>query len=158
MIRAGFKTAKVSTAPGKPAGVPGSASHEPYRDQIVALAGDYAFRIWQDIKEEYGFGYEYASVGGFVRRLRRPARSSRHASSPGKEGQVDYFRTTYSTPASGAGAALDTDDIPQPPAMKRWAQDRVHSSGLSNMLIDSGGVPEVVCHDNLKLPSSELPV
>jgi transposase len=92
------KPAKVST---------GSASScEPYRDQIVeALAkGLTAQRIWQDLKQEYGLGYEYASVKRFVRCLRktRPEVAGVMPHPPGKEGQVDYFQGPPTLdPASG---------------------------------------------------------
>jgi transposase len=105
------KPAKVSTGSGaKPARVsPGSSSScDPYRDQIVeALAkGLTAQRIWQDLKQEYGFGYEYASVKRFVRQLRktRPEVAGVMPHPPGKEGQVDYFQGPPTLDPTSVGA------------------------------------------------------
>jgi transposase len=158
------KPAKVSTGSGaKSARVsPGSASScESYRDQILeALAkGLTAQRIWQDLKEEYGFGYEYASVKRFVRRLRktRPEVAGVMPHPPGKEGQVDYFQGPPTLdPASGRWRrpwilrmTLSCSRHGYEEAM--WAQDRVHFlRAIEHALIDFGGVPEVVRHDNLK--------
>jgi transposase len=158
------KPAKVSTGSGaKPARVsPGSASScEPYRDQIVeALArGLTAQRIWQDLKAEYGFGYEYASVKRFVRQLRdaRPEVAGVLSHPPGKEAQVDYFQGPPTLdPVSGRWRrpwilrmTLSCSRHGYEEAM--WAQDRMHFlRAIEHALIDFGGVPEVVRHDNLK--------
>ena len=70
------KPAKVSTGPtAKPAKVStGSQSVcEPYRQIIegAVAKGLSAQRIWQDLKEDYHFSHEYASVKRFVRKVRR---------------------------------------------------------------------------------------
>jgi len=46
---------------------------QPYRTIIEAAIarGLTAQRIWQDLREEYGFGYSYSSVKRFVRGLKR---------------------------------------------------------------------------------------
>ena len=56
----------------KPAKVP-TGSVEPYRKEIeAALAkGLSAQRIWQDLREEYGFGFGYDSIKRFVRKLKK---------------------------------------------------------------------------------------
>lgn len=93
------KPAKVSTGSiSKPAEVStGSLSVcEPYRDYINKALdkGLSAQRIWQDLREDYGFGYGYASVKRFVHHLkrRRPEVSDVMEHPPGKEGQVDFFK------------------------------------------------------------------
>jgi len=93
------KSAKVSTGSiPKTAGVsPGSSSVcEPYREHInkALNKGLTAQRIWQDLREEYGFGYGYASVKRFVRQLkrRRPEVAGVMPHLPGKEAQVDFFQ------------------------------------------------------------------
>ncbi len=70
------KSAKVSTGPiPKPARVsPGSASAcEAHQDffQKGLDKGLTAQRIWQDLRDEYGFGHGYASVKRFVRQLKK---------------------------------------------------------------------------------------
>ena len=82
----------------KPAGVsPGSSSGcEPYRYYIdkALNQGLSAQRIWQDLREVYGFGYSYGSVKRFVRCLkkRRPEVAGVMEHPPGKEAQVDFFK------------------------------------------------------------------
>jgi transposase len=144
----------------KPAKVP-TGSVEPYRKEIeAALAkGLSAQRIWQDLREEYGFGYGYDSVKRFVRKLkrRRPEVADVMEHLPGKEAQVDFFqgpptfdsvkgiwrrpwifRMTLSCTRHGYEEAI-------------WQQDRIHFlRAHEHAFEDFGGVPEVVRHDNLK--------
>ncbi len=158
------KPAKVSTgSTSKPASVYlGSSSVcEPYRDYINKALdkGLTAQRIWQDLREDYGFGYAYSSVKRFVHLLkkRRPEAAGIMQHPPGKEGQVDFFkgpptlkpedgkwhcpwilRVTLSCSRHGYEEAI-------------WNQDRVHFlRAIEHAFIDFGGVPEVLRHDNLK--------
>lgn len=158
------KPAKVSTGSiSKPAGVsPGSLSVcEPYREDInkALYKGLTAQRIWQDLREEYGFGHGYASVKRFVRQLkrRRPEVAGVMPHLPGKEAQVDFFQgpPTLNT-ADGhwrrpwiLRVTLSCSRHGYEEAM--WAQDRVHFlRAIEHAFIDFGGVPEVLRHDNLK--------
>ena len=158
------KPAKVATGSNsKPAEVsPGSFSTcEPYREYIAKGLdkGLTAQRIWQDLREEYGFGYSYGSVKRFVHCLKktRPEVAGVMEHPPGKEAQVDFFkgpptlhpeegkwrrpwilRMTLSCSRHGYEEAV-------------WAQDRVHFlRAIEHAFIDFGGVPEVLRHDNLK--------
>ena len=77
------KPDKVSTGP--------ESAAEPYRQVIqAALAkGLSAQRIWQDLREEYGFGHGYASVKRLVRRLKaeQPEVADVMEHPPGQEAQ-----------------------------------------------------------------------
>lgn len=158
------KPANVSTGSiSKPARVStGSASAcAPYQDYIEngLKLGLTAQRIWQDLREEFGFGHSYPSVKRFVHGLkkRRPDVAGVMQHPPGKEGQLDFFqgpptlhpaegrwrrpwilRITLSCSRHGYEEAL-------------WAQDRVHFlRAIEHAFLDFGGVPEVLRHDNLK--------
>lgn len=162
--RRASKPAKVTAGSMlKPAGVsPGSASVcEPYREYINKALdkGLTAQRIWQDLKEDYGFGYSYGSVKRFVCGIkkRRPEVAGVMEHPPGKEAQVDFFkgpptlhpedgkwhrpwilRVTLSCSRHGYEEAV-------------WSQDRVHFlRAIEHAFIEFGGVPEVLRHDNLK--------
>jgi hypothetical protein len=66
-----------------------------YRDAIVSKldTGLSVQRIWQDLVEEYGFGYSYEAVKRFIRKVPRPQRAvGVFHSTPGEEGQVDFFQ------------------------------------------------------------------
>ena len=90
------KAAKVS--PGqmaKPAKVSTGSTVEPYRREVEAAVakGLSAQRIWQDLRADYGFSYNYASVKRFVRNLKKTHREVAAVMEhpPGKEAQVDFF-------------------------------------------------------------------
>jgi transposase len=147
----------------KPAGVaPGSTSTcEPYREYINKALdqGLTAQRIWQDIREEYGFSHSYTSVKRFVRLLkkRRPEVAGVMEHTPGKEAQVDFFKGPPTlNPVDGCWhrpwilrVTLSCSRHGYEEAV--WAQDRVHFlRAIEHAFIDFGGVPEVLRHDNLK--------
>jgi transposase len=158
------KSAKVSTGSiSKPAGVfAGSASAcEPYRDYIQngINQGLTAQRIWQDLREEYGFGHGYASVKRFVRQLKRrhPEVAAVMPHLPGKEAQVDFFQGPPTlNPADGhwhrpwiLRVTLSCSRHGYEEAI--WSQDRVHFlRALEHAFLDFGGVPGILRHDNLK--------
>jgi len=158
------KAAKVSAGPSsKPAGVtPGSMSVcEPYRDHINKALdqGLSAQRIWQDLREGYGFGNSYGSVKRFVRYLKKksPEVAAVMEHPPGKEAQVDFFKGPPTlNPDDGKWhrpwilrVTLSCSRHGYEEGM--WAQDRVHFlRAIEHAFIDFGGVPEVVRHDNLK--------
>ncbi len=161
------KPAKVTAGSGsKPAKVfPGSSppprsSAALYCDTIVAKldAGLSVQRIWQDLVEEYGFGYSYEAVKRFVRKLPRRHRAvGVFHSAPGEEGQVDFFQ--------GAPTLDESSGQWKRPWVFRltlchsrhgyeeavWDQSletflRLHE----NAFADLGGVPRVIRHDNQK--------
>jgi transposase len=154
--------AKVSTGEmAKPARVSPGSAVEPYRQEVeAALAkGLSAQRIWQDLRSDYGFGYNYSSVKRFVRSLKKIHREVADVMEhpPGKEAQVDFFegpptldpengkwrrpwvfRMTLSCSRHGYEEAL-------------WHQDQAHFMRAHEHAFESfGGVPEVVRQDNLK--------
>ena len=160
-------------APGDPGGqkrpnlltgsAPGPASAcEAFRAEIEAAVerGLTAQRIWQDLGEEHGFAGSYHSVQRFVRgiRRRRPEVVDVMEHPPGKEGQVDYFKS----PA----VVLDplTGKWRQPWVFRMtlsctrhsyeealWRQDRrAFLRAHEHAFLAFGGVPAVVRHDNLK--------
>lgn len=158
------KPANLSTGPPSKAAnlSPGpTAAAEPYRDVITAAVacGLTAQRIWQDLREAYGYGHGYASVKRFVRRLKRqrPEVADVLEHPPGQEAQVDFFqgpptfdqesgrfrrpwvfRMTLSCSRHGYAEPM-------------WGQDRraflrAHEHAFQFF----GGVPRTVRHDNLK--------
>src|SRR5579862_1954841 len=100
---AGYDPRRVS----KPAKViTGSHSAvEPYREVVeAALAkGLTAQRIWQDLREEYGYGHAYSSVMRFVRTIkrRRPEVADVLEHPPGEEAQVDFFQGAPTLDSTG---------------------------------------------------------
>ena len=96
------KPAKVITgsqaAEAKPAKVitGGRSAAEPYREVVEAAVakGLTAQRIWQDLREQYGYGQAYSSVLRFVRTIkrRRPEVADVLEHPPGQEAQVDFFQ------------------------------------------------------------------
>src|SRR4030042_4298078 len=80
------KPARVSTGP--------QSAAETYRASIEGgiARGLTAQRIWQDLTAEYGYGFGYASVKRFVRRVKRshPEVADVLVHPPGEEAQVDF--------------------------------------------------------------------
>ena len=78
------KSARVSTGP--------ASACEPYRSIIEASVarGLSAQRIWQDLREDYHFSHQYASVKRFVRTVKRhrPEVAAVMEHPPGEEAQV----------------------------------------------------------------------
>ena len=158
------KPAKVSTGPtAKPAKVStGSQSVcEPYRQIIegAVAKGLSAQRIWQDLKEDYHFSHEYASVKRFVRKVRRhrPEVAAVMEHLPGDEAQIDFFQGPVTLdPQSGRWhrpwifrmiLSCCGHSYEQP----LWRQKQVpFMRAQENAFLDWGGVPRVVRLDNLK--------
>jgi transposase len=156
------KAAKVSSGQmAKPDKVSTGSTVEPYRHEVeTAVAkGLSAQRIWQDLRADYGFGYNYASVKRFVRNLKKTHREVAAVMEhpPGKEAQVDFFE---------GPPTLDPDNGKwRRPWIFRmtlscsrhgyeepfWHQDQAHYIRAHEHAFECfGGVPEVVRHDNLK--------
>jgi len=92
-VTAGSDSKAAKVFPGSD--LPPRSSAALYRDAIVSKldAGLSAQRIWQDLVEEYGFGYSYEAIKRFIRKLPRRQRTvGVFHSAPGEEGQVDFFQ------------------------------------------------------------------
>jgi transposase len=158
------KPANLSTGttpkPANPSTGPQSAA-EPYRQVIqAALAkGLSAQRIWQDLREEYGFGHGYASVKRLVRRLKaeHPEVADVMEHPPGQEAQVDYFQgpPTFHQETGRwrrpwifrMTLSCSRHSYEEP----MWTQDRTHFLRTHEHAFQSfAGVPATVRHDNLK--------
>jgi transposase len=147
------KAAKVSTGP--------KSAAEPYRDFIQAAVakGLRAQRIWQDLREEYGFGHGYASVKRLVRRSKQahPEVADVLEHPPGQEAQVDFFQGPP-TFHSHSGRwrrpwvfRMTLSCCRHSYEEPLWGQDlpsfiRAHEHAFYSF----GGVPQTVRHDNLK--------
>jgi len=158
------KAAKVSTGPEANAARVSTgpkSTAEPYRDIIEAAIakGLTAQRIWQDLREEYGFGYAYSSVKRFVRRIKRahPEVADVLEHPPGQEAQVDFFQgpPTFDS-TSGRWRrpwifrmtlSCTRHSYEEP----MWGQDRTSFlRAHERALVSFRGVPRTVRHDNLK--------
>jgi transposase len=155
---AGSDSKAAKTFPGS--SLPPRSSAAPYRDAIIEKldAGLSIQRIWQDLVEEYGFGYSYEAIKRYVRKLPRPKRAvGVFHSAPGEEGQVDFFQ--------GAPTLDQASGQWKRPWVFRltlchsrhgyeeavWDQTletflRLHENAFAEL----GGVPKVIRHDNLK--------
>lgn len=158
------KGSKVSTGPGANAARVSTGSQsvcEPYRHVIEAAVdkGLSAQRIWQDLKEDYHFNHEYASVKRFVRgvRRRRPEVAAVMEHPPGAEAQVDFVQGPLTLePESGRWRrpwifrmvlSCSGHSYEEPV----WRQDKVSFiRAHENAFLDWQGVPRVVRLDNLK--------
>jgi len=163
------KPAKVSTGPAAStiwvptpayAGASQSAC-EPYRPIIEASVakGLSAQRIWQDLKEDYHFNHEYASVKRFVRKIKRhrPEVAAVMEHPPGEEAQVDFFHGPPTLDcASGRWRrpwifrmilSCCGHSYEEP----MWRQNKVSFiRAHENAFLDFCGAPRVVRLDNLK--------
>ena len=157
------------TFPGsdsKPAKVfPGSelpprAAAARFHETIVEKMGQglTAQRTWQDLVEEYGYGYSYESIKRYVRTLPGPVRvAGVMYAEPGEEAQVDFFQGVPTLDRS-AGQWRRPWVFRMTLAHSRhgyeeavWDQKLDAFLGLhENAFRDLGGVPRVVRHDNLK--------
>ncbi len=158
------KSAKVSAGSGsKPASVstgPASAC-EPYRGIIEAAVarGLTAQRIWQDLREDYHFNHQYASVKRFVHTVKRchPEVAAVMEHPPGEEAQVDFFQGPPTLdPATGRWRRpwifrMTLSCCRHSYEEPLWRQDKVSFiRAHENAFLDFGGVPDTVRLDNLK--------
>jgi transposase len=140
--------------------VPPRSAAAAYRDVIrdKLELGLSVQRIFQDLQEEYDYGYSYESVKRYVRKLapKRRAVGVMHTG-PGEESQVDFFQGSPTLDVA-------TGQWRRPWVFRMtlchsrhgyeeavWDQKlatflRLHEKAFS----DLGGVPRVVRHDNLK--------
>lgn len=158
------KAAKVSTGTvSKPARVstgPASAC-EPYRGIIEAAVarGLTAQRIWQDLREDYHFSHQYASVKRFVHTVKRchPEVAAVMEHPPGEEAQVDFFQGPPTLdPATGRWRRpwifrMTLSCCRHSYEEPLWRQDKVSFiRAHENAFLDFGGAPHTVRLDNLK--------
>jgi transposase len=153
-------TGSAAMAPNPIPGPPSAC--EPLRAEIEALVdkGLTAQRIWQDLCAEHGFSHGYESVKRFVRGLRgrRPEVADVMEHPPGKEAQVDYFKSPAPVFNEVTGKwgrpwifrmtlSCSRHGYEEP----MWGQQR---SGFlrahEHAFLEFGGVPDVIRHDNLK--------
>lgn len=161
--RRASKAARVSAGPGGNSArvSTGSGAAEPFRDYIEAAVsrGLTAQRIWQDLKEEYGYGHQYSSVKRFVRKLKQRRRDLADVMEhpPGEEAQVDYFQGAPTfDPRTGRWRrpwifrmtlSCSRHSYEEP----MWGQDRTSfMRAHERAFLSFGGVPRIVRHDNLK--------
>ncbi len=133
---------------------------EPYREVVEAalLKGLTAQRIWQDLREDYGYGHAYSSVMRFVRSIkrRRPEVADVLQHPPGEEAQVDFFQGAPTLDPAGRWRrpwvfrmtlACSGHGYEEP----LWGQDRRRFlRAHEHAFAEFGGVPRVIRHDNLK--------
>jgi hypothetical protein len=89
----------------------------PFGEVIEAAVarGLTAQRIWQDLREQYGYGHGYSSVKRFVRRIKRarPEVAEVLQHPPGEEAQVDFFQGAPTLdPEVGAGGVPGSSHDP----------------------------------------------
>jgi transposase len=147
------KPAKVFTGPKSVA--------EPYRELIKAAVarGLTAQRIWQDLREDYGFGHGYSSVKRLVRRIKKehPEVADVMEHPPGQEAQVDFFQGPPTFHGESGRwrrpwvfrmtLSCSRHSYEEP----LWGQDRTHFLRAHEHAFQSfGGVPTTIRHDNLK--------
>ena len=158
------KSAKVSTGPRANAArvsIGSQSACEPYRHFIEACVakGLSAQRIWQDLKDDYHFSHQYASVKRFVGEIKRhlPEVAAVMEHPPGEEAQVDFFRGPMTfDPESGRWRrpwifrmilSCCGHSYEEP----LWRQDKVSFiRAHENAFLDFSGVPRTVRLDNLK--------
>lgn len=147
--------------PNPPAGSSGPASlSQAFHDQILLglEAGLSSQRIWQDLRDDHGFGGAYDSVKRYVARLQaaQPLPFRRMECLPGQEAQVDF----------GAGATILTEDgrrrrphlfrIVLSYSRKAYSEVVYRQTTedflrcLENAFWHFGGVPVTIVIDNLK--------
>ena len=155
-LSTGFSSAKpANVAPGPP------SAAEPYREQIEAgvAKGFTAQRIWQDLRDDYGYPHAYTSVKRFVRRIKlaRPEVADVMEHLPGEEGQVDFFQGAPTLDVKSGKwrrpwifrmtLSCSRHGYEEPV----WGQDRAtFLRAHERAFLNFGGVPKTVRHDNLK--------
>ncbi len=117
-----------------------------------------AQRIWQDLVEDYDYGYSYESVKRYARRLRKTGRVvGVFHSAPGEQAQVDFFRGAPTLhPETGrwrrpwifrmtlCHSRHGYEEAVWDQKLETFLQ--LHERAFANL----GGVPRVIRHDNLK--------
>ena len=131
-----------------------------YHDEIVSKleSGLSAKRIWQDLVEEFGYGYAYESVKRYVRKLTTQRRvvTVLH-SAPGEEAQVDFFHGAPTLDSRSGQWKRPWVFRMTLGCSRHGYEEAVWDQKLETFLRaherafeDFGGVPAIVRHDNLK--------
>jgi transposase len=117
-----------------------------------------AQRIWQDLVEDFGYGYSYESVKRYVRRLEPERRAVGVMTSlPGEEAQVDFFQGPPTL--DGRSGQWRRPWILRMTLChsRHGYEEAVWDQKLESFLAlherafrDLGGVPRIIRHDNLK--------
>jgi transposase len=175
---AGFedsKPAKVtpgseSLEPSKPAKVtPGSKPTQslckPFRNVILHLLnqGLTGQRIWQDLKDEYGFTGSYSSVKRYVRRLKNqtPLPFRRMECDPGMEAQIDFGKGAFVFDAKGRRRRPHVLRLVLSHSRKGYSEAILRQTTenfircLENAFWYMGGVPKTLVIDNLRAAVSK---
>jgi len=117
-----------------------------------------AQRIWQDLVEDFGYGYSYESVKRYVRRLEPERRAVGVMTSlPGEEAQVDFFQGPPTLDGRSGQWRRPWVFRMTLCHSRHGYEEAVWDQKLEGFLAlherafrDLGGVPRVVRHDNLK--------
>ena len=117
-----------------------------------------AQRIWQDLVEDFGYGYSYESVKRYVRRLEPERRAvGVMTSQPGEEAQVDFFQGPPTLDGRSGQWRRPWIFRMTLCHSRHGYEEAVWDQKLEGFLAlherafrDLGGVPRVVRHDNLK--------
>jgi len=138
-----------------------------WRELIEAMIeqGLSAQRIWQDLREERGFEGAYESVKRYVRRFKlvEPTRVWRLECLPGEEAQVDFGVGAPVVDAGAEGRLRRTwvCRVSLSYSRKAYSESVYHQSTenfiriLENGFRAFGGVPAVLCLDNLRAAVSQ---
>jgi transposase len=133
---------------------------QPYRAVILGKLdqGLSAQRIWQDLRDEHGFGHGYDSVKRFIHRLKgaTPLPFRRLECEPGAQAQVDFGTGAPVVEAEGCRRKTHVFRIVLSHSRKAYSE-AVHRQTtdefmrcLENAFWHFGGVPQTLVIDNLK--------
>ena len=134
---------------------------EPYREQVNLLLakGLDAQRIWQDLRDDYGFAGSYDSVKRYIRRQKesQPDRIYRIESLPGEEAQVDFGTGAWIASSTGGRKRRSWIFRIVLSCSRKGYSESVFSQDaetfircLENAFRHFGGVPQTINLDNLR--------
>lgn len=164
IVPAGNRDSKCTIVP---AGKSGRRSQcEPYREQVKLLLekGLDAQRIWQDIRDDYGYAGSYDSVKRYVRKhkVTNPDRIYRIESLPGEEAQVDFGTGAWVEQSPGGRKRKSWILRVVLSCSRKGYSEAVFSQNaetfircLENAFRSFGGVPQTINLDNLRAAVSK---
>jgi transposase len=133
---------------------------EPYREAIVKKLelGLSGVRIWQDLREEYGFPASYSSVKRYIKKLGKttPLPFRRMESNPGEEAQVDFGTGAPVITPEGKRRKTHVLRVTLSCSRKSYSESvfRQTTESFIRCIEDAfwhfGGVPGTLVIDNLK--------
>lgn len=117
-----------------------------------------AQRIWQDLRDEFGFAGKYPSVRRYVRRLalKSPELVRRIEVHPGEEAQIDFGTGAWVTDADGKRRRPWVLRVVLSHSRKGYCEAVYHQTTdnfirvLENAFRYFGGTPKTLVIDNLK--------